>query len=430
MPTEKPKWGALRILLVLAALPQIALAVQTDVSANSRFYMELRFPDSSVEGIWMTGTSTTQVFFPGANGTAIDNNGNGRDDVSTQLTILDLAGISPKLGPLHLQLTAMPSYGLMEEQTNNTPGILDVPPYTATGTVDSFFDVFVEIQTPDIVLHNTVARLMAGTINHVPAGPGGMYQSLASTPLLDPTGAPTGLSIETTRYWPNPPVEIDTLMYSTCQLQLLTPTTTQTIDMSGHSEMRVFFDGVVQGSAMDDDDDGRDEVQTELTDWTFVGSNPVLGHVRLRLYAGAPSFGQMEEQANNTPGILDVPPFAATGHIDSFFDVFFEVEVDGQVLHCGTPMRLEGTNAHKPPLLGELLLSQGQVPLHDTSGGSTRYYAKAVSYTANSPAPVCGDAAHPHPIGDLWLDCRINFLDVAVIAAHWLECTAPECEQL
>jgi hypothetical protein len=42
--------------------------------------------------------------------------------------------------------------------------------------------------------------------------------------------------------------------------------------------------------------------------------------------------------------------------------------------------------------------------------------------------PTCGDAQHPYPAGDLNRDCRINFRDFAVIALHWLECTAPECD--
>jgi len=41
--------------------------------------------------------------------------------------------------------------------------------------------------------------------------------------------------------------------------------------------------------------------------------------------------------------------------------------------------------------------------------------------------PQCGDPNHPYPIGDLNKDCRVNFLDFAMLTLHWLECTAPEC---
>jgi len=43
-------------------------------------------------------------------------------------------------------------------------------------------------------------------------------------------------------------------------------------------------------------------------------------------------------------------------------------------------------------------------------------------------APVCGDAEHPYPAVDLNKDCRVDLADLAVLLAHWLECTAPECE--
>ena len=37
----------------------------------------------------------------------------------------------------------------------------------------------------------------------------------------------------------------------------------------------------------------------------------------------------------------------------------------------------------------------------------------------------CGDPNHPYPIGDLNKDCRVDLLDLAILASHWLECTEP-----
>ena len=42
-------------------------------------------------------------------------------------------------------------------------------------------------------------------------------------------------------------------------------------------------------------------------------------------------------------------------------------------------------------------------------------------------APACGDSEHPYPAVDLNKDCRVDLADLAVLLAHWLECTAPEC---
>lgn len=35
----------------------------------------------------------------------------------------------------------------------------------------------------------------------------------------------------------------------------------------------------------------------------------------------------------------------------------------------------------------------------------------------------CGDYKHPHPIGDINKDCRVDMIDFAMMAVHWLDCT-------
>ena len=37
----------------------------------------------------------------------------------------------------------------------------------------------------------------------------------------------------------------------------------------------------------------------------------------------------------------------------------------------------------------------------------------------------CGDPTHPYPVGDVNLDCSVNFGDIAVIGLNWLNSTAP-----
>ena len=48
--------------------------------------------------------------------------------------------------------------------------------------------------------------------------------------------------------------------------------------------------------------------------------------------------------------------------------------------------------------------------------------AKAAS---DPNVPRCGDPNHPYPIGDLNHDCRVNLLDLAILASHWLEDNTP-----
>jgi hypothetical protein len=43
-------------------------------------------------------------------------------------------------------------------------------------------------------------------------------------------------------------------------------------------------------------------------------------------------------------------------------------------------------------------------------------------------SPTCGDPWHPYPVGDLNHDCKVDFLDIAIVCLHWLECTAPESD--
>jgi len=75
----------------------------------------------------------------------------------------------------------------------------------------------------------------------------------------------------------------------------------------------------------------------------------------------------------------------------------------------------------------------------DLSGNPRFFDDPATVDTGNGTAPivdmgpyefqsVCGDPDHPYPPGDLNQDCRVNFLDIAVIANNWLACTAPECD--
>lgn len=39
--------------------------------------------------------------------------------------------------------------------------------------------------------------------------------------------------------------------------------------------------------------------------------------------------------------------------------------------------------------------------------------------------PVCGDGAHPYPVGDLNQDCTVDFKDFVKLAAKWLDCNDP-----
>jgi hypothetical protein len=101
-------------------------------------------------------------------------------------------------------------------------------------------------------------------------------------------------------------------------------------------------------------------VQMELTGTSSMGASII---VRLRPFTKHPfmhSTGEIEETANTQPGRLDVPPFAPSGTACSFFDVFYEVQINGgAILHTDTPKHMQTTISHKPPLEQDIYLNTG-----------------------------------------------------------------------
>jgi len=89
----------------------------------------------------------------------------------------------------------------------------------------------------------------------------------------------------------------------------------------------------------DKDGDGLDEINTEIVAMELTG-----GGITVRESASMMSRGLIEEQANTSQGTLDFPA-------DSFFDVFFEVDLGGVILHNETPFRLACKIEEIPPFL-------------------------------------------------------------------------------
>ena len=177
-----------------------------------------------------------------------------------------------------------------------------------------------------------------------------------------------------------PAVEVDDYTDSTAEVEVLMPDgTSNTVLMSGSSKMNVYFEGVNQGDAGDNDGDGRDDVLAELVSLNLTGNSP-LGPVTIRLRAGAPATGEMEEQANTTPGRLDVAPFTGAGTVDSFFDIFVEVDVAGVTLHTAVPMRSQAVLHHKPAEPCDTYYSTVMVDLLDASGRPTGYRIRLAEY--------------------------------------------------
>ncbi len=51
----------------------------------------------------------------------------------------------------------------------------------------------------------------------------------------------------------------------------------------------------------------------------------------------------------------------------------------------------------------------------------------AYEFGAGEYKGICGDEEHPFPAGDINGDCRVDLVDLSMLAANWLLCTGPDC---
>lgn len=402
-------------------------AVETDVFENSLWEQMLLGPSGESIMVVMTGTSTVQVFFEGpAEGEADDDTGNGLEEVPTEMVALNVSGYNLPFGAVEMRVNAViPAVGQMEELSNAAPGVLDVPPFAGSGSIESFFDVYLELDVGGMRWYTQGPMRLSTVLDSKPAGPGDVYVNSGLVTLLDQNGNPTGWHLGAAQYAPNLLVEIDTFVGSTCEANVVTPVGgPYTIELEGNSTAHVFFEGETEGSADDDAYNARDEVCTELVELNMSADSNQLGFVRLGLNTSVPSLGRMEEDANNTAGVLDVPPFAVAGTVTSSFDVFIAVEIGGVAMYGQIPAGWSGQFTEKPAAPGESYESDDVVPLFNENGEATDCSIQVYRYT---PRP-CGDATHPYPVGDLNLDCVVNFLDFGLFSQHWLECTRGDCQ--
>ena len=172
----------------------------------------------------------------------------------------------------------------------------------------------------------------------------------------------------------------------------------EAISLSGSSTAHVFFEGPTEGDAFDDNNDGFDEVATELVAMNLTGTSS-LGPIEVRLNPIVASPGMIEEDANAAPGTLDLPPFQATGSAEAFYDVFLEIEFLGMVLENQIPMRLSSNIFHKPAHPGAVFQSPVTIPLF-LNGNPSGFSLGPSSY---QPVP-------PSNFGDVEIDPAGNLV--------------------
>jgi hypothetical protein len=204
-----------------AHTPQVPIEI--DNFPISVAQITLQYPSGRTENIVLSGPTVVEVKIP-PSGDAVDTDGDGRDQVVSEMVQLALAGNST-MGPVFISLhPGKRSFGEIEELANNTPGKLDVPPFTAAGTASSFFDVWFQVKVGTQTFYAAQAVHMQTVITHKPPGPMTAYVSPNQViDLVDASGALTGVRLIHATHAPNPP-RIDKIVVENRVAMLTIPT--------------------------------------------------------------------------------------------------------------------------------------------------------------------------------------------------------------
>lgn len=165
----------------------------------------------------------------------------------------------------------------------------------------------------------------------------------------------------------------------------------QTVTLCGPTTVNVDLFGLA-----DTDNDGLEQVSTELVEMNLSGFLKGVGPITMRVRPVSsapflPSIGEIEEKENLTPELLDLPPFTSEGAASTFFDVFFEIEVGELLLHNNDAMHMEAQITHKPPDVGEsyVAIIPQHIELFDEANNPIDILLEEATYTPLPVAPFC-----------------------------------------
>ncbi|MCS6858832.1 MAG: hypothetical protein NZT92_00765 [Abditibacteriales bacterium] len=320
-----------------APLHEAPLLAGTDCLASTAT-MDVEFTDGSRETVLLAGSTTVARSDPS------DLDADGKWELRTEIVAMELFGNSRTLfGPVTLTNNpAGNSVGGMRQRNNG----VNFP-------ADSFLDAFLLLQSSfgTIGLNNTAARLTA---------PDGVEQVIPSvTEPVAYLGAPTGFNIVDP--FTNQPMARVVHLLLTLGAPQPCPTTLPTgrraVNARGNFALEIARQHfpltavlrltgpivIERGPLADQDSDGRPDTPTEILSMDLTGTfdpNPQQAGdeltIRITQNAARRTLGQTEQRSAGRP-------FPA----DSFFDVFFDIQIDdaaGQrVAHLvnSAPMRVQ-----------------------------------------------------------------------------------------
>lgn len=180
---------------------------ELDYFPTSSATVTINIPGVGSEDITLTGPTKVVV----ALGKLGDKDGDGYEEVPTQIVDMELTGRSAFLGRVIVKVRPsnvkpfQPSIGQIVEKTKERSGVLELPPFTSDGCAFSYFDVFFEIYAAGEVYHNQEPKRMEAQITYKPPGEGETYESPTPIELFDEDSNPTGIVIKSVRHTPRPP---------------------------------------------------------------------------------------------------------------------------------------------------------------------------------------------------------------------------------
>jgi hypothetical protein len=275
--------------------------------------------------------------------------------------------------------------------------------------------------------NNALVRI-SSVISHKPPRPGEAYMNLINqeVPLCDENGQSTGIILTGEMHTPNPPKEIDFFPDTVAQLTVRVGAAEEVVTVRGPTRVEVSIDdnpaSPGYGLAADTDADGRDEVPTQMTLLSLTG-NSSIGPVQVSLRADRPSLGEIEETANLTAGVLDVPPFGPAGSTaDSFFDIWPLIRVGVQTYTTAQPLHMAARIRHKPPAPGDEYINPFLQPVEliDAAGNRTGIF---IVREVHTPNPACTNTI-TCPSNIVAWTCRTNG-DVVVYPPPVVASTCP-----
>jgi hypothetical protein len=398
------------------------------------------------EVVTLAGPTEVEVYLDPNTGRCADLDGDGLDQALAQMTRLDLVGNST-MGLMHVRLwSARPTWGEVEERDNFTREILDLPPFLMPPVAtyaDSFFDVWVEVELPGPVLrllHSAQPVRMVSVLAHKPPAIGEAYTNRNEVELVDALGQPSGIVLKQVIHIPNPENEIDHFPVSESQITVMTPQGAEPVTLVLWGPTTVEVAIPPDGWAADTDGNGRDQAPARMTQLDVQGSSP-LGPAIVRLDPSQTTLGLIEEQANLSRGLLDLPPFVTPPielRADSFFDVFFTIELGGLVLHPAEPVRMQAVLSHKPPAPGEAYTNRFTRPIQLLLPDGTPSEFELIR-EVHIPVPLPCGALHvelvppllepaPYDVMVCWKDdgrCRLQWTRELSTPIAWNDWTGP-----